>query len=304
VHAGADAAFALGLAGLAIAARHAQHLTEEVGTDRARQRDAPVHQRRRRQLSPRVRVTPEGVAVAVDGGRLRTRAPDRGRGVHQAENKANQIAGLVTLTSAAHAEDPHPHPPPSFVQPRRIQRLVQQRAGPASDPNDAGDAPAAAAQAAGVPPTSTAAAPDPQAEPWAPRRLVRTCVARLANSRAFGPLLAAAAQRRDFDAARRRAFVGDGQAYNWSIQRGSFADFVPIVDRRHVVGYLFKAAGAVETEPARWPLSRRWLRSCWRGPVAEVIAQMERYQGTLGRPPPGEELAATAPRVVLAEALR
>jgi len=116
----ADAAFALGLCGLSISARHVQELTEEVGTDLARQRDEQAHKRRRRELSPRVATTPEVVAVEVDGGRLRTRAPDAGPGVHGSENKENKIACLVTLTDVEHAEDPQPEPPPSFVQPRRI----------------------------------------------------------------------------------------------------------------------------------------------------------------------------------------
>jgi hypothetical protein len=207
--------------------------------------------------------------------------------VHQAESKENKIACLVTLTNAAHAEEPQPEPPPSFVQPRRIQRLVQQMAGQASDPLAAAEPVAEEASA-----TPTAALPTAQAEPWAPRRLVRTCVASMVNSRAFGPLRAAEAQSRDFSAARRRAFGADGCAYNWSIPRGYFADFVPIVDLRHVVCSLFKAAQAVETETERWLLYLRWLRSCWPGRAAEVVTQMERYQETLGRPPP----AGTWPR--------
>src|SRR5439155_1539532 len=81
------AATALSLCDLSISARHVQQLTQEVGTDLARARDEQAGKRRRRQLSPRVAVTPEVVAVEVDGGRLRTRAPEQGRGVHEAENK-------------------------------------------------------------------------------------------------------------------------------------------------------------------------------------------------------------------------
>ena len=40
LHSFADAAFALGLFGLSISARHVQQLTQEVGTDLARARDA------------------------------------------------------------------------------------------------------------------------------------------------------------------------------------------------------------------------------------------------------------------------
>jgi hypothetical protein len=303
LHSFADAAFALGLCGLSISARHVQQLTHEVGADLARARDEQAQQRRRRQLSPRVAVTPEVVAVEVDGGRLRTRAADGGRGVHGAENKEDKIACLVTLASSARAEDPQPEPPPSFVQPRRVQRLVQQMAGQAGDllvEAGAPPAPPAAEAAAALP---TAAVADPQDEPWAPKRLVRTCVASMVASRSFGPLMAAEAQSRGFYAARRRAFVADGCAYNWSIHRGYFADFVPVVDLLHVVCYLFKAAQAVESEAERWPLYLRWLRSCWQGRAEEVVAQMEGYQGRVGCPPPGEELPATDPRRLLAEAL-
>ena len=219
LHSFADAAFALGLAGWSISARHVQHLTEEVGTDLAHQRDERAEKRRRRELKPRVAVTPAVVAVEVDGGRVRTRAPGCGRGVHQAENKEDKLACLVTLTDVARAEDPQPEPPPSFVQPRRVQRLVQQMAGQASEPLAAAEAPPAG-PAGQTEAAADEAAPDPQAEPWAPQRRLRTCVASLANSRAFGPLLAAEAQSRDFYAARRRAFVADGCADNGSIHQG------------------------------------------------------------------------------------
>jgi hypothetical protein len=300
LHSFADAAFALGLTGLSISARHIQQLTQEVGTDLAQQRDEQAHKRRRRELSPRVATPPKVVAVEVDGGRLRTRAADSGCGVHKAENKENKIACLVTLESSEHAEDPQPEPPPSFVQPRRIQRLVQQMAGQASDLLAGVDATPTEPEAADA--TATASVLAPEAEPWAPQRLVRTCVASMVASRLFGPLMAAEAQSRDFYAAGRRAFVADGLAYNWSIHRGYFADFVPIVDLLHVVCYLFKAAQAVEAEAARWPLYLRWLRCCWQGHAAEVVAQMEIYQERVGQPPE-EDLAATDPRRVLAEAL-
>jgi hypothetical protein len=302
LHSYADAAFALSLSGLSISARHVQQLTQEVGAELAQRRDEQAQKRRRRRLSPRVGATPEVVAVEVDGGRLRTRAAESGRGVHEAENKEDKIACLVTLTNNAHAEDPQPQPPPSFVQPRRIQRLVQQMAGQASDALAAADAPPAEPEGEEAA-TPAASALDLEAEPWSPRPLVRTCVASMVASRSFGPLMAAEAQSRDFYAARRRAFVADGQAYNWSIHRGYFADFVPIVDLLHVVCYLFKTAQAVETEGERWPLYLRWLRSCWQGRAAEVAAQMEHYQQTWGRPPAGEELAATDPRRLLAETL-
>ena len=279
-----------------------QQLTGEVGADLARQRDARAEQRRRRQLPPRVDQTPAAVVVEVDGGRLRTRATGEGRGVHQAENKEDKIACLATLQSSERCEDPQPEPPASFLQPRRVQRLVQQMAGQAG-----GDDRAAAQQPA---PTDNGGEVEPPAgdgiddEPWAPKRRVRTCVASMAESRSFGPMVAGEAQARDFYAAGRRAFVADGSAYNWSIQEGYFPDFEPIVDLLHVICYLYKAAyGLGADEASRWSLYEGWLRQCWQGRAAEVVAKLSRHQQQVGRPPPGEELPAGDVRRVVAEGL-
>lgn len=298
LHSFADAAFALSLTGLSISARHVQELTAQVGAELAAVRDENARKRRRRQLQPEVAAPPEAVAVEVDGGRLRTRATGCGPGVHRAENKEDKLACLVTLQSQEGPEDPQPEPPPSFLQPRRIQRLVRQMGGLAGEEASAADEPR-------TPPPPGEESPGlPEAEPWAPQRRGRTCVASLANSRTFGPLMAGEAQARGFYAAARRAFVADGQAYNWTIQRGYFPDFVPIVDFLHVICYLFAAAQALAAEePARWAQYETWLRACWQGRVAEVVGELEMQQGAVGRPPPGEELAATDPRRVLAEAL-
>ena len=145
--------------------------------------------------------------------------------------------------------------------------------------------------------------PGPAGGAGAPRRLVRTCVAGRVNSRSFGPPGAAAAHSRDFFAARRRALVADGCAYNRSIHRGYFADFVPIVDPLHVVGYRFPAAHAVAVAAGRRPPYRRRLRCCWPGRAAAVVARLGRHQEALACPPPGAELPATAPRVLRAAAL-
>jgi hypothetical protein len=207
----ADAAFALSLAGLPISPQHVRTLAHEVGADLARQRDAKAARGRRR-LPARVAQTPALVAVEVDGGRLRTRAPGTGPGVHDQENKEAKVACLVTLRGEVYAHDPQPEPPPSFLQPRRVERLVRQMAGQAGE---------ALPETALAPTPSDAPSEGPTAapsvEPWAPRKQLRTCVASMADSRAFGRLVAAEAQERDFYRAARRAFVADGAAYNWAI---------------------------------------------------------------------------------------
>lgn len=281
---------------VAISPRHVQQLTREVGTEMAAARDAQAEARRHRVLEPRVPTTPDVVVVEVDGGRLRTRATGCGPGVHRAEGKEVKVACLATLAAVAGDVDPCPEPPPSFVEPRRIQRLVARMKGAAGE--------AKVQENVGESPSDMRASPTtPEAEPWSPRRVVRTCPASPSDSRAFGPLMAAEARSRNFYAAGRRAFVADGAAYNWAIHRGYFPDFEPIVHLLHVVCYLYSASHAVGAEDERWSRYARWLRSVWRGRVTEVVGELTALREELGRPPPGEELAASDPRRVVSEAV-
>jgi hypothetical protein len=126
----------------------------------------------------------------------------------------------------------------------------------------------------------------------------------MADSRSFGPMVAAEAQERNFYQAKRRALVADGAAYNWSIQQGYFADFEPITDFLHVLCYLYLAGWAAGRDEAeQWSLYVRWLRACWQGRVAAVRAELRVWQGRVGEPPPGEELPANDRRRLLAEAV-
>jgi len=292
----ADAAFALQLAGVSISPRHIQHLTLLIGNELATARDAQAVAHRRRQLAPEAAPPPTVVAtVEVDGGRLRTRASGCGPGVHQPQQKEDKIACLVSLVSASHAHDPQPEPPASFQEPRRVQRLVQQMKGLSGEPPPAEDEPSDAAHTE-PPPRRPAEKPPPGRQ--------RTCLASLQNSRAFAPLVAAAAQQRGFYQAARRAFLGDGQAYNWTIHHGYFRDFEPIVDFLHVLCYVYLAAWAVGgREEHRWALYLDWLRACWQGRVQTVLEQLAGWQGKLGKPPPGQELPESDPRRLVAEAL-
>jgi hypothetical protein len=297
LHSCADAAFALQLAGVAISARHVGRLAAEVGAEMARQRDEKVARRRRRELPVRVATPPELVAVEVDGGRLRTRAVGCGPGVHGKQNKEDKVACLVSLQGETHQQDPRPEPPESFLQPRRVRRLVQAMKGQAGEaPKDEGP------QEEANTPEEAPKAPAGASE--APAPVVRTAVASMVCSDAFGPMMAAEAQERGFYQANRRAFVADGAAYNWAIQRGYFPDFEPITDLLHVLCYVYLAAWAVGgDDAARWSIYVGWLTACWQGRVKEVIAALGEWQGKIGEPPGGEELDRKDPRRLVAEAL-
>ena len=278
-----------------ISARHVTRLTAEIGAELAGRRDREVEQRRQRQLQPRVPAPPEVAVVEVDGGRLGTRQPGCGPGIHQPQPKEDKIACLISMDSHEHDHDPQPEPPPPFVDARRVQRLVQQIKSQSPLRDDEGaEVPEGAAGAARA------------AEPWrgSPRPLVRTCVASMAKSHRFGPMVAAEAQGRNFYAARRGAFVADGQQYNWAIWRGYFRDFEPITDFLHVVCYLYLSAYAAGgTESDRWLRYVRWLRCCWQGQVGEVLDELGEAGERLGPIPPGEEADERDPRRVVREAL-
>jgi hypothetical protein len=293
------AAFALALADIAISARHVQRSAGEIGGDLVRQRADQVARRRRRELPVRAGAAPEVVAAELDGGRLRTRAVGGGPGVPDEQNKEDKVACLVSLQSQVHDTDPRPEPPASFLEPRRVQRLVQQMKGQSADAPPEEVAPAETPAAAGAPAGE---------RPGTPVKLVRTCVASRSGCREFGPRMAAAAQERGFYQAKRRAFVADGAAYNWGIQRGYFPDFEPIVDLLHVLCYVYLAAYAVgEDEEGRWRTDVGWLEACGQGRVAAVIDELgvwqARLQERLGEPPKGAALEAKDPRRLVGEAL-
>ena len=139
-----------------------------------------------------------------------------------------------------------------------MQRLVAQMKGAA------GDAVAPEIRDEPAPPVPPAGEPE-GTERWSPERRVRTCVASLETSASFGPMMAAEAQERHFYAAPRRAFVADGSAYNWTIQRGYFGTFEPITDFLHAVCYVFSSAAAVSPdEESGWSQYLIWTRACWR----------------------------------------
>jgi hypothetical protein len=301
LHSDTQATFALNLARIKISRSQVQRIAKQLGNELAQQRDAKVVQQRRRQLPTRVSVTPEVVEVEVDGGRLRTRASGRGPGVHEAQGKEDKVAGLTTLQSKTCEYDPQPEPPLSFRQPRRVRRLVTQMKKLAGE--NAQDVPenAVESEEATPQPTESSKAADYSGRP---RRLVRTCVASMASSNQFGPMMAAEARERDFYRAKRKAFVSDGAKYNWSIHRGYFADFEPIADFLHSLCYVYLAAWSVGgSEAERWSTYETWLRACWQGRVGEVIEELKRIQGRPGIPPDDEELDKKDSRRLVAEAL-
>jgi len=297
------------LAGVHLCARHVGRLTEAIGQELCQYRDdqaaqLPLHSRRAEQAG----YAPAVVAVEVDGGRIHTRAPGCGRGIHDPHWKEDKIACLLTLHSQPRSVDPHPEVPACFLDRPRVARLVQEISNQRATSDDPLVLPTAAVLPAVPDPAVPTVAAPPPADPapatpkrWQPERLVRTCVATMHNSDTFGKLVASEAYQRHFYGATRRAFVADGSHYNWALQQRHFADFEPITDFIHVLSYVYAAAYA--TAQAGWATFERWLRACWRGKVAEVIAELNGWLEAQAPLADGVVLAKTEPREIARQTL-
>lgn len=238
-------------------------------------------------------LVPELAIVKYDGGRIRTRQMGCGPGVHPTGKGWNETknAILVSAASSTSEADPQPDPPACFLSPKHVAKLTEtaQTRENAAENDDFPE----------QRPKSTNSAKKrrskKQRPPHKPKRILRSVLSSLANSRDFGAQMEREARRRRFFEAARRAFVGDGLACNWTIHETFFPDFTPILDFTHAVTYLFRAAHlCADDKQQAWSLYERWLTSTWRGQVGEVISELQTHQQRIGLPP--EDAAQDDPR--------
>jgi hypothetical protein len=256
------------LAELDISGKHVGRLTQKIGAEMARRRDEDVAAYRRRELPAAVEVTPSAVVVEVDGGRVQTRTPGPGFGVHEPHWREDKVACLCTLASQEVTSDPHPEVPRCYLDRDYMRQLVDAVHG-LRGLEKSKEKPT-------IPTELRIVSDEPEETPrWQPERLVRTVVATMQDSDAFGVMVAAEAQRRAFFASARAAFVADGQAYNWTIQRTWFPDFIGIVDFVHVTSYVYQAAQAsMAAIEDRWSTYVRWITAVWQGQVSSVLTEL------------------------------
>jgi hypothetical protein len=172
------------------------------------------------------------------------------------------------MTSETSQDDPHPELPSAFSDRTRVAELAEM-AKPENEPKSL------EIQGLEDIPENRRSR---QNNPHRPKVLVRTVLSSMADSATFGQQMKDEAIRRRFDEASRRAFVGDGLPWNWTIHQELFSDYVPVLDFIHVTSYLYAASLTIDaTEKGSWALYLRLATACWCGDVEKVITELEKW---------------------------
>jgi hypothetical protein len=257
-----------------------QRITGEIGLELAERRDADP--KSEDALASRPAEPPSMAVVECDGGRIHTRAPGNGPGVHLSGEsgwRETKNACLVNAIGQSFENDPQPEPPRCFLDPKHVATIAQTEALSVAAPP-------------GVQVDEAADEEDEALKPfedWRPKRRVRTVLASMKSSREFGRQMQREAKRRRFYEALVKAFLGDGLPWNWSIWKEFFPSFTPILDFIHPLSYLFLAAKTVHacSPEDAWSQYVAWMRGCWQGDVGQVIEELQLHQTKLGAPPAG-----------------
>ena len=227
-------------------------------------------------------IVPQVAIVSYDGGRIRTRMPDCGPGVHLSGKGWNETknAIFVSATSETSLTDPEPNPPKCFFDPVHVAKLTEtakakEKQGKDEDVKD-------------TKPTPKAKKRKRHHPKHKPKRIHRTLISSMKNSTEFGKEMAKEAKRRRFVEATRKAFIGDGLSCNWSIHQAHFKDYTAILDFIHAVSYVYQAAIVCfgKNEQA-WNAYSQWMTRTWQGNVSEVISVLKTHQERIGSPPKG-----------------
>ena len=280
-----------------ISSRQVGRIAHEIGEQLRQARDRQVEAFLNKHLSPETRNSAPLVVVAVDGGRMNTRSEELGHGpgAHAPAWREDKVANLLTMTHKTHAEDPHPELPRCFTKKKNVVELVKGVAGQG--------AMADVAESVGeAEPELTVFEPeeDKTTPRWQPESLVSTCQATMESSDKFGPMVAAEAQRRNFSAARSRAFLGDGGAWIWVLHQKFFSTFEPIVDFVHVLTYIYLAARAAGGAGAVvWARYLGWATACWQGRVDAVLAELSAIHEAMSAPENPDGIKTTDPHEVI-----
>jgi len=254
--------------GCDVSVKTIERVLHDVGSEMKDVWDSPVSRLPKSLVPPPPAGPPKLAVVMFDGGRMMTRKPGNGPGVHEQAWRETKNASLESMTHQSHSEDPRPDLPACFQEPKHVAEIAGTAPLPVRAPQAAHENEAAAGD--------DSPQDDSSGKHKHPQRLVRTCLSSLDNSKDFGLQMSREAKRRCFEKAEHKAFIGDGLAANWTIWKKHFSAFVPILDFMHAVQYAYAAAVVIHAdEPqAAWARYLRWAQLCWSGHVRELIPEL------------------------------
>lgn len=280
------------LAEVKVTRERVQRWTRRVGNERGAEIEQQAKQYQsltlpERRQSPTDQV-PQVACVMADGGRIQIR--ERG---DSSENNSEQSKGYwreslvgccLSMTSDEHSEDPCPTIPKTFVDSERMGDLSREIKGFCGHPETAEE-----------PPDQS-----PERRIGRPETLVKSVVATRAGQETFGKRLVAEAHARGFNAAKRKAFVADGAASNWTIHRKHFSHYTPVLDFTHAICYIYAAAMAGRSCQVAWHDYVQWAQWLWGGQTGQLIAAVQARSEQLGDPLDDDE---TSPAATVAKTL-
>jgi len=258
---------------ISVTGRHVGNLAEGVGAELAAERDARTEAFFNQNL-PRVATAPKTpialAMVSIDGGRIQTRAEGGCNGVQDPHWRETKNALFMRMSGVAFETDPHPDLPSCFRDRSYMKRLL-------SGVSEEGE----------FEPQEAEQNDRSDLKSWRPERLFRTCLSSLCDSDSFGRMMEAEADSRGFSRAGKKAFVGDGLQYNWTIQQRHFSKFTPILDFPHAIEHIYETARALHGDAdVAWECYVRWITCCWQGQTAKVVHEMELEKHHRGDPSP------------------
>jgi hypothetical protein len=189
------------------------------------------------------------------------------------------------MISKEQATDPCPTIPQTFVDAERMADLSREIKGFSAGSAESSD---------------ESCAPMAKDREGLPRALVKSVVATRAGQEVFAQRLVASAHGRGFHAARRKAFVADGAASNWTIHRCHFSHYTPILDFTHAICYVYAAAMGGRCTSAGWSEYCQWAQWLWSGQVDRLITAVAARSQQLGPALEGDE---TSPAAIVAKTL-
>jgi hypothetical protein len=223
--------------------------------------------------------TAEAIAPAAPGESLEA-DPQR----RQGKWREDKVAALLRMESDVHLIDPCPELPEVFRDPLGALKLAREVGHLATVPTGAPFVSSGSAEKqkeAREQEQNEKQRQERQRRPGQPEVVSRQVLATRQDNDCFGPMVAASAWSQGLMGAKRRAFVADGSAANWSVQEKYFPRFEPIVDFIHVLSYVFSAGMAGRSFTEGWPVYQEWINWVWKGEVGRVLAAMRQREEEL-----------------------